>query len=45
MRKSVTKTLMFVSAVKILFEAINKISETFLGISKKYHTTKNTRIR
>jgi len=40
MRKSLTKTVMFISAAKIIFEAINKISEKFLAISRKSQTTK-----
>jgi hypothetical protein len=35
MRKSFTKVLMFISAAKIIFNAINKMSEKFIGISRK----------
>lgn len=35
MRKSLTKTLMLISAAKIIFDAINKISEKFITISRK----------
>lgn len=46
MKKSLAKTLIFVSTAKILFEAINKISETILGISQKYsHSAKGPRVR
>ncbi|WP_257790944.1 hypothetical protein [Candidatus Formimonas warabiya] len=40
MKKTVAKTLMFMTAAKIIFEAVNRISESFLKISKKYQRSK-----
>jgi hypothetical protein len=35
MRRSLTKAVMLISAAKIIFDAINKISEKLISISRK----------
>ncbi|MDD2497591.1 MAG: hypothetical protein PHY90_05610 [Desulfitobacteriaceae bacterium] len=41
MRKTFTKAIMLFSAAQILFKAFNKISESFLTISKRQNHQKD----